>query len=90
MSNNNDRSNDMSNTLTEGDLVVVWIEPTGFDGLTPFYTLTADHPSMDEVEVACQLDELPAEIMEAFGFDTAGDIMDEGDRYFMQCEVHHV
>ena len=77
----------MSSTLTEGDLVVVWIEPTGFDGLTPYYTLTPDHPSMDEVEVACQLDELESEIIKAFGLDTAGDIMDEGDRYYMQCEV---
>ena len=78
----------MSSTLTDGDLVVVWIEPTGqFDGLTPYYRLEADHPSMDEVEVACQLDELPAEIAEAFGFDTAGDVMDEGNRFYMQCEV---
>ena len=77
----------MSSTLIEGDLVVVWIEPTGFDGLTPYYTLTADHPSLDEAEVACQPAELPAEILQAFGIETAGDIWDDGDRYFMLCEV---
>jgi hypothetical protein len=91
MTSNNDKEQTMTTTPELGDLLVVWVEPTGhFDGLTPEYELTPDHPGMDPVEVVTELSGLAAEIIEAFGVDIVSDVCDEGGRYYYQCEVGRV
>lgn len=78
----------MENELELGDQIVVWVEPTGdFDGLTPYYILNPDHPSIREVEVACAPGELPDAIEGSFGFAVLSPVCDEGGLNFFECEV---
>jgi hypothetical protein len=91
MSNHTDhKEHDMSNEPTIGDQIAVTIEAIGFDGLTPEYQLTPDHPHMDPVDVVCNLDGLAAAIAEAFGVDVLCEPYEECSGYIVECEVVNV
>jgi len=73
-----------------GDQLVINIEAIGFDGLTPEYQLTPDHPHMDTVEVVCHMHELADRIGEAFGVEVLCEPYDECSGYIVECEVTRV